>query len=42
MICCKTPEDATRALAVVQNWTAQAGLTLHPTKTRIVDLEQSG
>ena len=42
VICCTTPEDATRALALVQDWTAQAGLTLHPTKTRIVDLEQSG
>jgi len=37
VILCRSPEDATRALAVVQEWTAEAGLTLHPTKTRIVD-----
>ena len=42
VICCRTPEDATRALALVQDWTAQAGLILHPTKTRIVDLEHPG
>jgi RNA-directed DNA polymerase len=37
VILCRSPEDAMRALAVVQEWTAKAGLTLHPTKTRIVD-----
>ena len=37
VILCRSPEEATRALAVVQEWTAEAGLTLHPTKTRIVD-----
>ena len=36
VILCGSPEDAARALARVQEWTAQAGLTLHPTKTRIV------
>ncbi len=30
------------SLAVVQGWTAQAGLTLHETKTRIVDANESG
>ena len=39
---CGSVEDAQRALAVVQRWTADAGLTLHPTKTRIVDLDQHG
>jgi RNA-directed DNA polymerase len=38
VICCGTPAEAERALAMVKDWTAQAGLTLHPTKTRIVDL----
>ena len=42
VIICQTPEEATDALAEVQHWTAQAGLTLHPTKTRIVDLRQPG
>jgi RNA-directed DNA polymerase len=37
VILCRSPEEANRALAVVQSWTAAAGLTLHPTKTRIVD-----
>ncbi len=42
VILCRTPEDAQRALAVVQQWTADNGLTLHPTKTRIVDVRQEG
>ena len=37
VILCRSPEDAARALALVQEWTAEAGLTLHPTKTQIVD-----
>jgi RNA-directed DNA polymerase len=37
VILCRSPEDATRALVLVQEWTASAGLTLHPTKTRIVN-----
>lgn len=37
VILCRTREDAERALAVVQQWTAQAGLTLHPGKTHIVE-----
>jgi RNA-directed DNA polymerase len=42
VILCRTPEEAQRALAVVQQWTAEAGLTLHPGKTRIVDVRQEG
>jgi RNA-directed DNA polymerase len=37
VILCRSPEEASRALAMVQDWTAAAGLTLHPTKTRIVN-----
>jgi RNA-directed DNA polymerase len=37
VILCRSPEDAARALELVQQWTATAGLTLHPTKTRIVE-----
>jgi RNA-directed DNA polymerase len=37
VILCRSPEEANQALAVVQEWTAAAGLTLHPTKTRIVN-----
>lgn len=42
VILCRSPEEAQRALAEVQRWTAQAGLTLHPTKTRIVDASRDG
>jgi RNA-directed DNA polymerase len=42
VIQCRTHEEATAALALVQVWTAQAGLTLHPTKTKIVDAETDG
>jgi RNA-directed DNA polymerase len=37
VILCRSDAEAQRALALVQQWTAEAGLTLHPTKTRIVD-----
>lgn len=38
VILCETQEEAQRALEVVQEWTREAGLTLHPDKTRLVDL----
>src|SRR5262249_50164186 len=37
VILCRSPEDAARALSVVQAWTAEADLKLHPDKTKIVD-----
>jgi RNA-directed DNA polymerase len=37
VILCRSPEDAAKALAMVQEWTAEAGLKLHPEKTKIVD-----
>ena len=37
VILCRSQQEAERALALVQVWTAQAGLRLHPDKTRIVD-----
>jgi RNA-directed DNA polymerase len=40
VILCRSPEDAIRALAMVQEWTATAGLTLHPTKTRIINARE--
>jgi RNA-directed DNA polymerase len=40
VILCRSPEEAARALETVQHWTAEAGLTLHPTKTRIVDAKE--
>ena len=36
------PGGSDRALALVQEWTATAGLTLHPTKTRIVNATTDG
>ncbi|MFQ5799978.1 MAG: group II intron reverse transcriptase/maturase [Bacteroidota bacterium] len=40
VILCRTREDAERALKVVQQWTAQAELTLHPDKTHIVEMAE--
>jgi RNA-directed DNA polymerase len=37
VILCRTREEAERALAMVTRWTEENGLTLHPTKTKIVD-----
>ena len=42
VVLCRSPQDAAAALAVVQQWTAQVGLTLHPTKTRLVDAQDDG
>jgi len=42
VVLCRSPEDAAAALAAVQDWTAQAGLTLHPGKTRVVDARTEG
>ena len=37
VILCRTKQDAEAALNEVKQWTAQAGLTLHPDKTRLID-----
>ena len=42
VILCRSAEEAQRALDKVTEWTASAGLTLHPTKTRIVDVRAEG
>lgn len=42
VIMCRTAEAAQQALELVKSWTASAGLTLHPTKTRIVDVKKEG
>jgi RNA-directed DNA polymerase len=41
ILCCSQAE-AEAALTELQQWTHQAGLTLHPTKTRIVNATQPG
>ena len=42
IILCKSQEQAQQALQEVGQWVEQAGLILHPTKTRIVDASQAG
>lgn len=42
VVLCRSRDEAERALAEVQEWTATAGLQLHPDKTRIVDATQPG
>lgn len=42
VILCRSPEDAQRALTLVQAWVTENGLTLHPTKTKIVDARTEG
>lgn len=37
VILCRTETEARQALAWVQEWTEENGLTLHPEKTRLVD-----
>jgi RNA-directed DNA polymerase len=42
VLLCRSEEDAKTALARVQTWVAENGLTLHPEKTRLVDATQRG
>ena len=42
VILCRSQREAEQALEQVRQWTEQAGLTLHPVKTRIVDATQPG
>lgn len=42
VILCRTADEAQRALELVRSWVTENGLTLHPTKTRIVDTRSDG
>jgi len=42
VILCRSELEAEQALAIVGQWCEAEGLTLHPTKTRIVDVRQEG
>jgi RNA-directed DNA polymerase len=42
VILCESQEAAEQALAQVRQWVEEAGLVLHPTKTRLVDASQAG
>lgn len=38
----RTAEEARRAMERIRRWTEEVGLTLHPEKTRIVDMNEPG
>ena len=42
VVLCRTQEEAEQALAYLRQWAEQAGLTVHPTKTRIVNAASEG
>jgi RNA-directed DNA polymerase len=42
VLLCRSEAEAERVLTMVQEWTAAAGLSLHPEKTRIVDATLPG
>ena len=42
VLLCRSEEEAKGALARVQTWVGENGLTLHPEKTRLVDATQPG
>ncbi len=42
VVLCRQPEEAGRALELLEQWMEAVGLRLHPEKTRIVDLHQEG
>lgn len=39
---CRSQEEANAALKMISQWAEENGLTVHPTKTRIVDATQKG
>jgi RNA-directed DNA polymerase len=42
VVLCRSRQEAEAALEVIRQWVAEAGLTLHPEKTRIADANQKG
>lgn len=42
VVLCRSREEAEQVLEKLQSWTAQAGLKLHPVKTRIVNASEPG
>ena len=42
VVMCRTRQDAEAALSLVEAWTVEAGLSLHPDKTDIVDMTTDG
>jgi RNA-directed DNA polymerase len=42
VVLCRSQEEAEQALAYLRQWSGEAGLTVHPTKTRIVNAQSEG
>jgi RNA-directed DNA polymerase len=42
VVLCRTGQEARDALEAIRAWMAEAGLELHPDKTRVVDMGQAG
>jgi RNA-directed DNA polymerase len=42
VVLCRSQEEAQTVLAYLRQWTREAGLTLHPTKTHIVNAHREG
>lgn len=42
VVLCGSAEEAARALEAIRAWVAEAGLALHPAKTRLADLSERG
>lgn len=42
VVLCRTPQEAQAALDEIRGWVAENGLTLHPTKTKVVDTRNEG
>lgn len=42
VVLCRTQEQAEQAMAYLRQWAQEAGLTVHPTKTRIVNVQSEG
>jgi len=42
VVLCRSREEAQNALAAIKEWMAEAGLALHPEKTRLVDMTTAG
>ena len=42
VVLCRTQEEAEQALKTLRDWAEEAGLTVHPTKTRIVNAQSEG
>ena len=42
VVLCRTKEEAEQALRHLRQWSQEAGLTVHPTKTRIVNVQSQG